>query len=389
MRPTAITIHNVSLGARGSRRNRRPTSWGSRSSLWLLHRRQAATTFSQTWRPPRERGTTWSTFSARSPQYWQTWSSRTNTARLDNPARALKGTFTKYRRRMTLGAGSTRLAPRTGRAPGTSTSAFSLRTSTTARRTGTTQIGWYDAFRTSARSIPGSRCAITRRARSITGRPDSRPAGVGQDGAEFLDRGRVEEREGDQPQRGGAGAVAPQRGQGDARQVLGRRQLQRGARGRRDRLRGRLHRGAHGGGVQDRLDPASAEPPGAGAHRSADRPGPLGHRLGLDLVARGAPDRPCHPGAEPALVVGGVHDRVDLEVGDVTTPQPQLSRPAAGELTAAGPNVRHDCLNLLYRGRGTRGPRAPRPSGRGPTDPRGRRDAPPSTRPSPPGRWRR
>src|SRR6266508_1382482 len=158
MRPTAITIHNVSLGARGSRRNRRPTSWGSRSSLWLLHRRQAATTFSQTWRPPRERGTTWSTFSARSPQYWQTWSSRTNTARLDNPARALKGTFTKYRRRMTLGAWSTRLAPRTGRAPGTSTSAFSFRTSTTARRTGTTQIGWYDAFRTSARSTPGSRC---------------------------------------------------------------------------------------------------------------------------------------------------------------------------------------------------------------------------------------
>src|SRR6266542_527364 len=117
MRPTAITIHNVSLGARGSRRNRRPTSWGSRSSLWLLHRRQAATTFSQTWRPPRERGTTWSTFSARSPQYWQTWSSQTNTARLDNPTRALKGTFTKYQKRMTLRTWSTRLAPQTKQTP--------------------------------------------------------------------------------------------------------------------------------------------------------------------------------------------------------------------------------------------------------------------------------
>src|SRR6266542_5672197 len=155
MWPTAITIQRVSLGARGSRRSRKPTSCGRRSSLWLLQRRQAATTFSQTCRPPRERGTTWSTFSARSAQYWQVWSSRTNTARLDNPARARNGTFTKYRRRITLGACRTRLAPRTGRAPGTSTSAFSLRTSTTARRTGTTQIGWYDALRTSARSTLG------------------------------------------------------------------------------------------------------------------------------------------------------------------------------------------------------------------------------------------
>src|SRR5215217_8717206 len=71
MRPTAITIQSVSLGARGSRRRRKPASWRRRSSFWLLQRRQAATTFSHTWRPPRERGTTWSTFSARSPQYWQ------------------------------------------------------------------------------------------------------------------------------------------------------------------------------------------------------------------------------------------------------------------------------------------------------------------------------
>src|SRR5919204_3898141 len=57
---------------------------------------------------------------------------------------------------MTLGACSARLAPRTGLAPGTSTSAFSLRTSTTARRTGTTQIGWYEALSTSARSTLAS-----------------------------------------------------------------------------------------------------------------------------------------------------------------------------------------------------------------------------------------
>src|SRR6266700_5363390 len=53
---------------------------------------------------------------------------------------------------MTLGACNARLAPLTRDAPGTSTSAFSLRTSTTARRTGTTQSGWYEAFRTRARS---------------------------------------------------------------------------------------------------------------------------------------------------------------------------------------------------------------------------------------------
>jgi len=58
---------------------------------------------------------------------------------------------------MTLGAWTSRVAPRTRPLPGTSTSAFSFSTSTTARRTGTTQIGWYDALRTSARSTMPSR----------------------------------------------------------------------------------------------------------------------------------------------------------------------------------------------------------------------------------------
>ena len=45
---------------------------------------QAATTFSQECSPPRDRGTTWSRFSAGRLQYWQRWLSRAKTARRDN-----------------------------------------------------------------------------------------------------------------------------------------------------------------------------------------------------------------------------------------------------------------------------------------------------------------
>jgi len=57
-------IQVSSLGAVGRRRRTRPASCTDRSSLRLLHGRQAATTFSQTCSPPRLRGMTWSMFSA-------------------------------------------------------------------------------------------------------------------------------------------------------------------------------------------------------------------------------------------------------------------------------------------------------------------------------------
>ncbi len=53
--------------------SRMPASCGSRAPLRRLHGTQAATTFSHDVSPPRERGMTWSTVSAREPrpQYWQ------------------------------------------------------------------------------------------------------------------------------------------------------------------------------------------------------------------------------------------------------------------------------------------------------------------------------
>ena len=65
----------------GWRARRKPASWGVRFSFFALHRRQAATTFSQMCAPPRERGITWSRFSAAAPQYWHVHPSRAKTAR--------------------------------------------------------------------------------------------------------------------------------------------------------------------------------------------------------------------------------------------------------------------------------------------------------------------
>src|SRR4029453_708588 len=60
-----IVRRNPSLGGTGRPARRRPTSSISRFSLRELHRRQAATTLSHAWAPPRERGTTCSRFSDR------------------------------------------------------------------------------------------------------------------------------------------------------------------------------------------------------------------------------------------------------------------------------------------------------------------------------------
>ena len=60
----------VACGARGTWRGVMWHSAGSRSSFLALQLRQDATTFSHVCAPPRDRGTTWSRFSAFEPQYW-------------------------------------------------------------------------------------------------------------------------------------------------------------------------------------------------------------------------------------------------------------------------------------------------------------------------------
>ena len=81
----------------------------SRSSLlpfFMLHEVHAATTLSQTVRPPRERGTMWSKvrFSAGdfSPQYWQVKPSRRKTLKRVNAGRLVARTYRLSE--MTLGS---------------------------------------------------------------------------------------------------------------------------------------------------------------------------------------------------------------------------------------------------------------------------------------------
>ena len=89
--------------ARAARRRRRPASERRRSSLRALHDRHDATTLSHACGPPRDRGTTWSMFSAARLQYWQRWPSRANTARRESGTRLRYGTRTKWTSRITDG----------------------------------------------------------------------------------------------------------------------------------------------------------------------------------------------------------------------------------------------------------------------------------------------
>ena len=145
----AITANQVeSLGTRGSFRNRSPVSSSNRSRLTVLHRRQAATTFSQVCCPPRLRGTTWSTDSARDPQYWQRCPSRCNTPRRLKPRRWALGTCT-YRHSLTTdGSSNSKCSERKIRPVAWTVSARSPRTSTTARWLDTTDNGSSVTFRT-------------------------------------------------------------------------------------------------------------------------------------------------------------------------------------------------------------------------------------------------
>src|SRR5262249_32094444 len=144
---------NPAEGANGCRCRWNPASCGVRSIFLALHRRHAATTFSHTCSPPRDRGSTWSRFSAAAPQYWQRHASRAKTARRVSGACARNGTWTKWRRRTTDGASIAirslwKIAPLLW-----TTSAFSFRTSTTARLAGTTASGNSVALSTRARPM--------------------------------------------------------------------------------------------------------------------------------------------------------------------------------------------------------------------------------------------
>jgi hypothetical protein len=60
--------HAAPLGVRGGCGSAQPSSASDRSAFVWLHRRQAATTLSHVWVPPRLRGTTWSMLVAELPQ---------------------------------------------------------------------------------------------------------------------------------------------------------------------------------------------------------------------------------------------------------------------------------------------------------------------------------
>ena len=68
-----VVARGVRLGRLAARDMR--ASSGVRPPLRWLHERQALTRLSHEWRPPRWRGTTWSSVRSRvrTPQYWQAW----------------------------------------------------------------------------------------------------------------------------------------------------------------------------------------------------------------------------------------------------------------------------------------------------------------------------
>jgi len=147
------------LGVRGWRSSRIPTWRGSALPLRRLQGAQEATMFSQLDGPPFERGTTWSTVRfARDPQYWHVQLSRANTARRVILRRCVsRGMRTYVTRRITIGRDMVVVAEWSSHSACSITSAFSLSSSTTARRTVQTLIGSNVALRTSTRPTVGPR----------------------------------------------------------------------------------------------------------------------------------------------------------------------------------------------------------------------------------------
>jgi len=158
-----------SVNGRGSRSRRIPVS---SCNNWLplrrLHGWQQATRFSQVLRPPRERGTTWSSVNSAdvstTPQYWQELRSRSRMF-LRESARVWCGMRRYSSRRMTDGSAMRiRAACRTWPCS-SSVRATPFSTSTSARRVPQMLIGSYDAFSTSTGVCIAGDVALFRMAR--------------------------------------------------------------------------------------------------------------------------------------------------------------------------------------------------------------------------------
>ena len=79
-------MYSAYVGVNGTASNCMPACSGVREALWLLQRRQAATTLFQTSLPPWQKGRTWSRESwpepKRPPQYMHRFASRRNSVSL-------------------------------------------------------------------------------------------------------------------------------------------------------------------------------------------------------------------------------------------------------------------------------------------------------------------
>src|SRR4051794_14827120 len=130
-------MKTVGPGAFGLLRGSIPASTGVRAPLRRLHGAQDVTMLSQLEGPPLLRGITWSTVRCEVvPQYWQVHESRANTAlRVMRRLARSRGTRTYVTSLITTGRGNVTLSACRDRSPSSSSSAFSLRISTTARRT--------------------------------------------------------------------------------------------------------------------------------------------------------------------------------------------------------------------------------------------------------------
>src|SRR6202008_3408413 len=109
-----------------------------RSALTWLQRAHAETTFSHVWAPPRLRGTTWSRLVDGALQYWHRPPSRAKTARRVSGTVAAEGTLTYRVSFTTTGTGTARCSLWSVSSPSWTATALSVRSSTTARRPGTT-----------------------------------------------------------------------------------------------------------------------------------------------------------------------------------------------------------------------------------------------------------
>ena len=146
--PVPMIRHARPVGGAGWWRIRHPSSDTCRSALTWLQWRHAATTLSHECLPPRLRGTTWSTLVATPPQYTHRPPSRANSARRVSGTGPRKGTRTKRVSWTTLGAGMAHVALCISTPESSRHTALLFRTRMSARRSGTTPSGSYDAFRT-------------------------------------------------------------------------------------------------------------------------------------------------------------------------------------------------------------------------------------------------